>query len=66
MHGGTLQTLLLSFTLSILISTQIGQQPIHIAVQYNHENVVQMLVDEFNVKLDSTNDVIIKHYNLLL
>lgn len=42
------------------ISTlQIGLQPIHIAVQNNHENVVQMLVDDLNVKLDSTTDVII-------
>ena len=40
------------------ISTQIGLQPIHIAVQYNQEDVVHLLVDDFNVKIDSTSDVI--------
>ena len=36
---------------------QKGLQPIHYAAQEGHEDVVMMLVDDFNVKPDAVNSV---------
>ena len=39
----------------ITCTLQNGQQPIHQAAQEGHEDIVMILVDDFNVKPDAVN-----------